>query len=127
MILSNFLTFLHRTTNRRLSADTGGLHRALAQSVISGGGHVVRAFDWDQAACRVYAANHGPDVVQKVARSISLPVGPFPILRLSPSLKQWRFAKVRDAVRARRGLGWMGTHFGGRPSPCMLYTLTTLP
>ncbi|KAI0638813.1 S-adenosyl-L-methionine-dependent methyltransferase [Trametes polyzona] len=42
----------------------GGLHRALAQSTVRGA--VVRAFDWDQAACRVYAANYGADVVQKV-------------------------------------------------------------
>ncbi|KAI0770976.1 S-adenosyl-L-methionine-dependent methyltransferase [Trametes elegans] len=42
----------------------GGLHRALAQSAVQGA--VVRAYDWDQAACRVYAANYGPDVVQKV-------------------------------------------------------------
>ncbi|KAI0369954.1 S-adenosyl-L-methionine-dependent methyltransferase [Pilatotrama ljubarskyi] len=42
----------------------GGLHRALAHSSVRG--TVVRAFDWDQAACRVYAANYGPDVVQKV-------------------------------------------------------------
>ncbi|OSD05632.1 S-adenosyl-L-methionine-dependent methyltransferase [Trametes coccinea BRFM310] len=42
----------------------GGLHRALALSSVRG--TVVRAFDWDQAACRVYAANHGSDVVQKV-------------------------------------------------------------
>ncbi|KAH9855794.1 S-adenosyl-L-methionine-dependent methyltransferase [Lenzites betulinus] len=44
----------------------GGLHRALAQSAVPGGGSVVRAFDWDQAACRVYAANYGPNVVQKL-------------------------------------------------------------
>ncbi|KAI0641168.1 S-adenosyl-L-methionine-dependent methyltransferase [Trametes meyenii] len=42
----------------------GGLHRALVQSAVQG--TVVRAFDWDQAACRVYAANYGPDVVRKV-------------------------------------------------------------
>ncbi|KAI8983204.1 S-adenosyl-L-methionine-dependent methyltransferase [Trametes punicea] len=42
----------------------GGLHRALAQSSVRG--TVVRAFDWDQAACRVYAANYGCDVVHKV-------------------------------------------------------------
>ncbi|CDO74796.1 hypothetical protein BN946_scf185001.g44 [Trametes cinnabarina] len=42
----------------------GGLHRALALSSVRG--HVVRAFDWDQAACRVYAANYGRDIVHKV-------------------------------------------------------------
>ena len=47
-------------------SSLGGLHLALAQSNVDGS--VVRAFDWDQAACRVYAANHGPDVVRKVAR-----------------------------------------------------------
>jgi tRNA (cytosine38-C5)-methyltransferase len=35
----------------------GGLHRALDRSGINGS--VVRAFDWDQMACQVYAANHG--------------------------------------------------------------------
>ncbi|KAH9917391.1 S-adenosyl-L-methionine-dependent methyltransferase [Epithele typhae] len=44
----------------------GGLHLALAQSK-KVKGSVVRAFDWDQAACRVYAANHGQkDIVRKV-------------------------------------------------------------
>ncbi|TFK91533.1 S-adenosyl-L-methionine-dependent methyltransferase [Polyporus arcularius HHB13444] len=42
----------------------GGLHRALAQSNVHGS--VVRAFDWDQSACRVYTANYGQRVVQKV-------------------------------------------------------------
>ncbi|KAI0696481.1 S-adenosyl-L-methionine-dependent methyltransferase [Cerioporus squamosus] len=42
----------------------GGLHRALAQSNVQGS--VVRAFDWDQSACRVYTANYGQRVVQKV-------------------------------------------------------------
>ncbi|KAI0327239.1 S-adenosyl-L-methionine-dependent methyltransferase [Cubamyces sp. BRFM 1775] len=42
----------------------GGLHRALTESTVEG--TVVRAFDWDQAACRVYAANYGPGMVQKV-------------------------------------------------------------
>ncbi|KIK02341.1 hypothetical protein K443DRAFT_97071 [Laccaria amethystina LaAM-08-1] len=34
----------------------GGLHFALSRSSL--GGTVVRAFDWDQSACRVYKANH---------------------------------------------------------------------
>ncbi|KAM5542214.1 hypothetical protein V8D89_004087 [Ganoderma adspersum] len=42
----------------------GGLHCALSRSNVEG--TVVRAFDWDQAACRVYSANHGLDVVRKV-------------------------------------------------------------
>jgi len=42
----------------------GGLHRALAESHV--GGQVIRAFDWDQSACRVYTANYGKDIVQKV-------------------------------------------------------------
>lgn len=43
---------------------TGGLHLALATSLVKG--RVVRAFDWDQTACKVYEANYGPHVVQKV-------------------------------------------------------------
>ncbi|KAI0757624.1 S-adenosyl-L-methionine-dependent methyltransferase [Daedaleopsis nitida] len=42
----------------------GGLHRALTQSNVHGA--IVRAFDWDQAASRVYSANYGPGIVQKV-------------------------------------------------------------
>lgn len=42
----------------------GGLHRALEGSHVDG--QVVRAFDWDQTACRVYALNNGKDIVQKV-------------------------------------------------------------
>ncbi|KAH9949520.1 S-adenosyl-L-methionine-dependent methyltransferase [Amylocystis lapponica] len=42
----------------------GGMHRALSRSVINGS--VVRAFDWDQCACRVYEVNHGKNVIQKV-------------------------------------------------------------
>jgi hypothetical protein len=41
----------------------GGLHRALQRSGVAG--DVVAAFDWDQTACRVYAANHGPGIVRK--------------------------------------------------------------
>ena len=48
------------------SVGPGGLHLALAQSNVRG--TVVRAFDWDQVACRVYAANHGADIVRKVAQ-----------------------------------------------------------
>ncbi|THH17188.1 hypothetical protein EW146_g3573 [Bondarzewia mesenterica] len=42
----------------------GGLRLAFEQSSIRG--EVVRAFDWDQTACQVYAANHGHSIVQKV-------------------------------------------------------------
>ncbi|KAI1784689.1 S-adenosyl-L-methionine-dependent methyltransferase [Ganoderma leucocontextum] len=42
----------------------GGLHCALSRSNVQG--TVVRAFDWDQAACRVYSANQGLGVVRKV-------------------------------------------------------------
>ncbi|TBU37670.1 S-adenosyl-L-methionine-dependent methyltransferase, partial [Dichomitus squalens] len=41
----------------------GGLHCALAQSNVDGS--IVHAFDWDQAACRVYSANQSHAVVQK--------------------------------------------------------------
>jgi tRNA (cytosine38-C5)-methyltransferase len=39
------------------------LHTALKRT---GKGRVVRAFDWDQVACRVYEANHGKGIVQRV-------------------------------------------------------------
>ncbi|RDB29387.1 tRNA (cytosine-5-)-methyltransferase [Hypsizygus marmoreus] len=42
----------------------GGLHLAFSRSMVAGS--VVQAFDWDQTACQVYAANHAPDIVQKV-------------------------------------------------------------
>lgn len=42
----------------------GGLHRAFIQSNVQG--QVVHAFDWDQSACRVYDANYGEGIVQKV-------------------------------------------------------------
>ncbi|KAI0046214.1 S-adenosyl-L-methionine-dependent methyltransferase [Auriscalpium vulgare] len=42
----------------------GGLHLALSRSSVDGS--VVRAFDWDQLACQVYAANHGRDAVERI-------------------------------------------------------------
>lgn len=44
----------------------GGLHLALSRSKIFG--TVASAFDWDQAACQVYKANHGPNIVHQVRR-----------------------------------------------------------
>ncbi|KAH9172832.1 S-adenosyl-L-methionine-dependent methyltransferase [Lactarius sanguifluus] len=44
----------------------GGLHTALTRSAVSDNATVVRAFDWDQSACAVYAANHGPGIVRRV-------------------------------------------------------------
>lgn len=49
---------------------TGGLHRALQVSDIDA--QVVRAFDWDQLACRVYDANYGDGIVKKVCGSLAL-------------------------------------------------------
>ena len=57
---------------RPLTLLAGGLHYALSRSNVEG--TVVRAFDWDQAACRVYAANHGLGVVRKVAVASSFSV-----------------------------------------------------
>lgn len=45
----------------------GGLHRALEDSHADG--QVVRAFDWDQTACKVYALNNGKNSVQKVCQN----------------------------------------------------------
>ena len=42
----------------------GGLHLALRRSKVQG--TVECAFDWDQAACQVYKANHGQSIVQQV-------------------------------------------------------------
>lgn len=42
----------------------GGLHRALQKSNVDA--TVVRAFDWDQTACRVYEENYGKGSVRKV-------------------------------------------------------------
>lgn len=45
-------------------ALTGGLHFALARSHVDG--TVIRAYDWDQAACQVYQRNHDNNIVKKV-------------------------------------------------------------
>lgn len=42
----------------------GGLHFALARSHVDG--TVIRAYDWDQAACQVYQRNHDSNTVKKV-------------------------------------------------------------
>ncbi|KAH6917708.1 S-adenosyl-L-methionine-dependent methyltransferase [Coprinopsis sp. MPI-PUGE-AT-0042] len=48
----------------------GGLHLALSR--VDREHKVVRAFDWDQTACRVYEANHGKDIVEKVGTYSSI-------------------------------------------------------
>lgn len=48
-----------------ISNFAGGLHLALKRSQVSG--NVVRAFDWDPAACQVYEANNGPGIVETVS------------------------------------------------------------
>jgi tRNA (cytosine38-C5)-methyltransferase len=47
----------------------GGLHLALNRSRVDG--IVIKAFDWDQTACRVYAANHGAERVEKAGTVFS--------------------------------------------------------
>lgn len=49
---------------------SGGLHLALRRSKVQGA--VVQAFDWDQTACQVYAANHGPGIAQMVNHALHL-------------------------------------------------------
>lgn len=44
----------------------GGLHYALSRSSSRNNATVVRAFDWDQLACAVYTANHGPGIAHRV-------------------------------------------------------------
>ncbi|KAI0297504.1 S-adenosyl-L-methionine-dependent methyltransferase [Multifurca ochricompacta] len=44
----------------------GGLHLALSRSSVGDNATVVRAFDWDQLACAVYTANHGPGIAHRV-------------------------------------------------------------
>ncbi|KAG2132400.1 S-adenosyl-L-methionine-dependent methyltransferase [Suillus clintonianus] len=41
----------------------GGLHLALRQSRVASS--PVKAFDWDQTACQVYAANYGPKIISR--------------------------------------------------------------
>ncbi|KAG0703032.1 S-adenosyl-L-methionine-dependent methyltransferase [Suillus ampliporus] len=41
----------------------GGLHLALRQSRVASS--PVKAFDWDQTACQVYAANHGTTIISR--------------------------------------------------------------
>ncbi|KAK0444948.1 S-adenosyl-L-methionine-dependent methyltransferase [Desarmillaria tabescens] len=42
----------------------GGLHCALMKSRVSAS--VIRAFDWDQNACRIYSRNYGEGIVHRV-------------------------------------------------------------
>ncbi|OCH88975.1 S-adenosyl-L-methionine-dependent methyltransferase [Obba rivulosa] len=49
-------------------SPAGGLHRAFSQSNVNGS--VVRAYDWDQCACRVYDANYGAGLAQKADISL---------------------------------------------------------
>ncbi|KAN0121349.1 cytosine-5--methyltransferase [Russula decolorans] len=44
----------------------GGLHCALSRGSVGNNATVVRAFDWDQLACAVYTANHGPGIAHSV-------------------------------------------------------------
>jgi len=44
----------------------GGLHYALSRGSVGNDATVVRAFDWDQLACAVYTANHGPGIAHSV-------------------------------------------------------------
>ncbi|KAH9971182.1 S-adenosyl-L-methionine-dependent methyltransferase [Lactifluus volemus] len=44
----------------------GGLRVALTRSSVGGNATIVRAFDWDQIACAVYTANHGPGIAHRV-------------------------------------------------------------
>jgi tRNA (cytosine38-C5)-methyltransferase len=46
--------------------QTGGLRVALTRSSVGGNATIVRAFDWDQIACAVYTANHGPGIAHRV-------------------------------------------------------------
>ncbi|KAJ3556629.1 hypothetical protein NM688_g1923 [Phlebia brevispora] len=54
----------HKIRAVEFYSGIGGLHLALTRSSVQA--EVVRAFDWDQSACQVYAANYGPNIVQKV-------------------------------------------------------------
>ena len=49
----------------------GGLHYALSRSSVRNNATVVRAFDWDQLACAVYTANHGPGIAHSVRAQMS--------------------------------------------------------
>jgi hypothetical protein len=49
----------------------GGLHYALSRSSVGNNATVVRAFDWDQLACAVYTANHGPGIAHSVRAQMS--------------------------------------------------------
>ncbi|KAK0207955.1 S-adenosyl-L-methionine-dependent methyltransferase [Desarmillaria ectypa] len=42
----------------------GGLHCALTRSHVPG--RVIRAFDWDQNACKIYSRNYGEGIVHRV-------------------------------------------------------------
>jgi tRNA (cytosine38-C5)-methyltransferase len=48
-----------------MTGFSGGFHLALERSHVPG--TIVRAFDWDQAACHVYSANYGSNISKKVS------------------------------------------------------------
>ncbi|PIL29903.1 DNA methyltransferase [Ganoderma sinense ZZ0214-1] len=82
----------------------GGLHCALSRSNVEG--TVVRAFDWDQAACRVYSANHGLDVVDVASLAAAdLTKLEAPLWLLSPSCQPYTvlnpLAKGAEDPRAK--------------------------
>ncbi|KAF7437258.1 hypothetical protein PC9H_004095 [Pleurotus ostreatus] len=77
----------------------GGLHLALQRSTIDG--NVVRAFDWDQTACKVYSANHGPNVVQKtiLPELVKLGTGVHPTRLLIENVAGFEFGIPNSRLR----------------------------
>ncbi|KAH9981611.1 S-adenosyl-L-methionine-dependent methyltransferase [Russula compacta] len=57
---------LHSIRALEFYCGIGGLHCALSKSSLGANAAVVRAFDWDQIACAVYTANHGPGIAHRV-------------------------------------------------------------
>lgn len=46
----------------------GGLHLALKRSLADA--KVIHAFDWDPSACKVYAANYGENIAERVLQTL---------------------------------------------------------
>lgn len=80
----------------------GGLHYALARSRVADNAAVVGAFDWDQIACAVYTANHGPGIARRVRiRAQLFPLPSAILLRRRDRSISARWMRMRSSRSTR--------------------------
>jgi hypothetical protein len=79
----------------------GGLHCALSRSSVGNNATIVRAFDWDQLACTVYTANHGPGIAHRVRAQMSrtLCSGFATVCPLRSTLVRWMRTRSNISTR----------------------------